>query len=128
MKTRFMLVPIALLFAAGSVVATEKIKPVSISATENTTESVVPELSKIVVLCANDEEEKFKKEWGKYVAQNDLKGAELKETISWVSDEAAIQRHKNKRMHGDESNDEAWKAERQELMSEIAERALNPLR
>ena len=128
MKTRFILVPMALLFATGLVVATEKIKPVHISAGENNTESVVPELSEIVVLCAKDEEAKFKKEWGKYVAHNDLKGAELQETISWVSDEAAIQRHKNKRMHGDESNDKAWKAERQKLMSEIAERALNPLR
>ena len=128
MKTRFILVPMALLFATGLVVATEKIKPAGISAGESTTESVVPELSEIVVLCAKDEEAKFKKEWGKYVAHNDLKGAELQETISWVSDEAVIQRHKNKRMHGDESNDEAWKAERQKLMSEIAERALNPLR
>ena len=128
MKTRFILVPMALLFATSLVVAGEKNKSVRISASENTTESVVPELSEIVVLCAKDEEAKFKKEWGKYVAHNDLKGAELQETITWVSDEAVIQRHKNKRMHGDESNDEAWKAERQKLMSEIAERALNPLR
>jgi hypothetical protein len=128
MKTRFISISMALLFASGVVVATEKIKPVSISAGENTTESVVPELSEIVVLCAKDEEAKFKKEWGKYVAQNDLKGAELQKTITWVSDEAAIQRHKNKRMHGDESNDAAWKAERQKMMSEIAERAMNPLR
>ena len=128
MKMRFVLVPIALLFAAGSVVATEQVKPVSISATENTTESVVPELSKIVVLCATEDEKKFEKEWGKYVAHNDLKGAKLQETITWVSDEAAIQRHRNKRKDGDESNDEAWKAERQRMMSEIAERAMNPLR
>ncbi len=128
MKMRFVLVPIALLFAAGLVVATEKNKPVNISATENTTESVVPELSKIVVLCATEDEKKFEKEWSKYVAHNDLKGAKLQETIAWVSDEAAIQRHRNKRVHGDESNDEAWKAERQRMMSEIAERAMNPLR
>ncbi len=125
---RFVLVPIALLFAAGLVVATEKNKPVNISATENTTESVVPELSKIVVLCATEDEKKFEKEWSKYVAHNDLKGTKLQETIAWVSDEAAIQRHRNKRMHGDESNDDAWKAERQRMMSEIAERAMNPLR
>ena len=128
MKTRLILVPIALLFAAGFVVATESIKPAHISAGENTTESVVPELSEIVVLCATEKEEKFKKEWGKYVAHNDLRGAKLQETITWVSDEAAIQRHKSKRVQGDESNDEAWKAERQKMMSEIAERAMNPLR
>ena len=128
MKTRFILVTIALILVAGLVVAAEKSKPDRISAGEAATESAVPELSKIVVLCATDEEEKFEKEWSKYVAQNDLKGADLQKTITWVSDEAAIQRHKNKRMHGDESNDKAWIAERQRMMSEIAERALNPLR
>jgi ribonucleotide reductase beta subunit family protein with ferritin-like domain len=128
MKKRFILVTIALILVAGLVVAGEKNKPDRISAGENTTESAVPELSKIVVLCATDEKEKFEKEWGKYVAQNDLKGAELQETITWVSDEAAMQRKQNKRMRGDESNDQAWKAERQKLMSEIARRALNPLR
>jgi hypothetical protein len=128
MKTRFIFVPIALFLATSLVVAGEKNKSVRISAGESTTESVVPELSKIVVLCATDEEEKFEKEWSKYVAQNDLKGAELQNTITWVSNEAAIQRHKNKRMHGNESNDKAWKAERQRMMSEIAERAMNPLR
>jgi hypothetical protein len=128
MKTRFILVTIALLLVAGPVVAAEKSKPDRISAGENATESAVPELSKIVVLCATDEEEKFVKEWGKYVAQNDLEGAELQETITWVSNEAAMQRKENRRMHGDESNDKNWKAERQKLMSEIARRALNPLR
>jgi ribonucleotide reductase beta subunit family protein with ferritin-like domain len=128
MKTHLLLVTIALFFIAGFVVAEEKSKSVRISAGENTTESVVPELSKIVVLCATDDEDKFEKEWGKYVAQNDLKDAELQKTINWVSDEAAIQRRKNKHMHGDENNDKAWIAERQKLMSEIARRALNPLR
>ncbi len=128
MKTRFILVTIALILVAGPVVAAEKSKPYRISAGENTSESAVPELSKIVVLCATDEKEKFEKEWGKYVAQNDLEGAELQETITWVSNEAAIQRKENRRMHGDESSDKNWKAERQKLMSEIARRALNPLR
>ena len=128
MKTRFILVTIALVFVAGFVVAAEKSKPVRASAGENTTETAVPELSKIVVLCAADEEEKFAKEWSKYVAQNDLKGAELQKTINWVSDEAAMQRNQNMRVSDDESNDKAWKAERQKMMSEIARRAMNPLR
>jgi ribonucleotide reductase beta subunit family protein with ferritin-like domain len=128
MKTYFMFVTIALFLIAGFVVAEEKSKPVRILAGETTTESVVPELSKIVVLCATDEEDKFEREWSKYVAQNDLKDAELQETIKWVSGEAAIQRRKNKHIYGDESNDKAWIAERQKLMSEIARRAMNPLR
>ena len=128
MKIRFILVVIALILVAGFVVAGEKNKPAQISAGENTTESVVPELSKIVVLCATDEKEKFEKEWSKYVAQNKLEGADLQKTISWVSDEAAMHRKKNKHMHDDENNDQAWKEERQKLMSEIARRALNPLR
>jgi hypothetical protein len=128
MKTRFILVTFFLILVSGFVLATEKSKAVPISAGENTTDSVVPELSEIVVLCATDEEEKFEKKWSKYVAQNDLKGAELQETINWVSGEAAIQRKKNKRNHDDEINDEAWKAERQKMMSEIARRAMNPLR
>ena len=52
-----------------------------------------------------------------------FKGAELKKTISWVSDEAIIQRKKNKHMIGDESDDEAWKAERKKLMEELARQA-----
>jgi hypothetical protein len=128
MKMRFILVTIALILVAGFVVAGEKTRPAQIAVGDNNTESGAPELSKIVVLCATDEKEKFEKEWSKYVAQNDLEGAELQKTISWVSDEAAMQRKKNNHIQGDESNDEAWKAERQKLMSEIARRALNPLR
>jgi len=128
MKMRFMLVPIALILVSGLVVAGEKNKPAQISTGEYTTESGVPELSKIVVLCATDEKEKFEKEWSKYVAQNALEGAELQKTISWVSDEAAMQRKKDMHMQGDESSDKAWKEERQKLMSEIARRVLNPLR
>jgi TolA-binding protein len=128
MKKRFILVTIALILVAGFVVAAEKNKPVRALASENTAETAVPELSKIVVLCATEEEEKFEKEWSKYVAQNDLKGAELQKTITWVSDEAAMQRQQNMRVNDDESDDKAWKAERQKMMSEIARRAMNPLR
>ena len=128
MKKRFLLVTVALILVAGFVVAAEKNKPVHASAGENATETSVPELSKIVVLCATDEEEKFEKEWSKYVAQNDLKGAELQKTITWVSDEAAMQRKQNMRVNDGKSNDKAWKAERQKMMSEIARRAMNPLR
>jgi hypothetical protein len=123
MKTCFILVTIALILVASPIVAEEKNKLDRTPPGNSATESAVPELANIVDLCAKDEEEKFKKEWSKYVSQNDLKGAELKKTISWVSDEAIIQRKKNKHMIGDESDDEAWKAERKKLMEELARQA-----
>jgi len=115
---------IALIIASGPIVAGERKNPDRISLGENTTESVVPELAKIVVLCATDEEEKFEKEWSKYVVQYDLRGAELKKTISWVSDEASIQRKKNRQMHGEEYDDKAWKAKRKKMMDELARQAI----
>ena len=124
MKTRFILVTIALILFTGLIVAEETKKPDRISPGKNTTESVVPELAKIVVLCAADEEEKFEKAWSKYVSQNDLKGAKLKETINWVSDEASIQRKKNKQTNGDETDEKAWKAERKKLMDELARQVM----
>ena len=45
----------------------------SIATPAKTVESVVPELSKIVVLCAQEEKKEFEKEWAKYVKQHDLK-------------------------------------------------------
>ena len=124
MKTRLILVIIALIFVAGSANAGDKNKAVSISAGENTAESVVPELSKIVVLCATEKEKQFKKEWSNYVAYNDLKGDKLQETITWVSDEAATQRKHTKHMLGEENDEEAWKAEREKLMNELARQAM----
>jgi hypothetical protein len=124
MKTRFILVIIALILLVGVTVASEKSMTLSVSSGESTTESVVPELSEIVVLCATEKEKKFKKEWSNYVAYNDLKGDKLQETITWVSDEAASQRKHTKRMLGEESDDEAWKAEREKLMNDIARQAM----
>ncbi len=124
MKTRLILVIIAFIFVAGSANAGDKNKAVSISAGENTAESVVPELSKIVVLCATEKEKQFKKEWSNYVAYNDLKGDKLQETITWVSDEAATQRKHTKRMLGEENDEEVWKAEREKLMNELARQAM----
>jgi len=124
MKTRFILVTIALILFTSLIVAEETNKPDRISPGKNTTKSVVPELAKIVVLCATDEEDKFEKAWSKYVSQNDLKGAKLKETINWVSDEATIQRKKNKQTNGDEIDDRAWKAERKKLMDELARQVM----
>lgn len=124
MKSRFILVTIALFFAASSTGAGEKNKTLSISASESTANSVVPELSEIVVLCATEKEKKFKKEWSRYVAHNDLKGTKLQETISWVRDEAASQRKDIRHIKGEEYDDEAWKAEREKLMNELARQAM----
>ena len=118
-----MAVTIALILVVGFVVAREKTKPVYISSAEYTTESTGSELSEIVDLCARDKQNKFEKEWSKYVIENDLKGTELQETIDWVSDEAANKRKNNKRINGKESDSEDWKEERQKLMNELARQA-----
>jgi Skp family chaperone for outer membrane proteins len=123
MKMRFTLLILLLTLVAGTVMAGEKSIPVDVSASEIAAKSDTPELSKIVDLCATEKEEKFEKEWSKYVAHNDLKDAELQKTIKWVSDEAATQRKKNQHGDGDESDEEAWKAKRQRLMEEYARRA-----
>ena len=89
-----------------------------------TTDSTMPELSEIVVLCATDEKKKFEKEWGKYVAKNELKGEQLEKTIREVSDRAEAYREKE--FAGKEKN-AAWKEERRRLMSEVAEKVLAPI-
>lgn len=94
----------------------------------STAESVRPELSRIVVLCATEQEEQFEKEWRQYVNKKGLKGAELKETIAWVSDEAAAQRKKERATDKTEPVDEEWLEKRRQLMTEVAEKALNPAR
>ncbi len=124
MKTRFIKVTIALIFVLGSAVAVENSRAGSLVAVENTRDSVVAELSEIVVLCATEKEKKFKKEWSRYVAHNDLKGASLQETISWVSDEAAMQRKHTVHSDSEENDDEVWKAEQEELMNELARQAM----
>lgn len=93
-----------------------------------TTDSVQPELSKIVVLCATEQEAQFEKEWRQYVNKKGLKGAELKETIAWVSEEAAAQRKKERAKDEPEAADEEWIEKRRQLMTEVAEKALNPAR
>jgi hypothetical protein len=128
MKKSFAPTVIALILVTSLLSAGEKIRLVSISTNESTTESVVPELAKIVVLCAADEEENFKQEWGRYVAHHELRGAELQKTISWVSDEAAMHRSMKMQVDDDKGRDRTWKEERRKMMSEIARRAMNPLR
>lgn len=99
----------------------------SLKAKTATRDSVAPELSKIVVLCANEQEEQFEKEWKQYVDEHELKGPELSETIAWVSKEAASQRKKDGRI-ASEKDEEAWARKRSEFMRQVADRALNPAR
>lgn len=124
MKKHFLLLIFFLILVTGIVVALEESKPVQEPSSDMASkETATAELSQIVDLCATEKEEKFKKEWSKYVAQNDLKDAELKDTIRWVSDEAAMQRKKNGSLDGDAGDEEAWKEKRQRLMEEYARRA-----
>ncbi|MBT8061812.1 MAG: hypothetical protein HKO64_10170 [Xanthomonadales bacterium] len=111
----------------GHEVKAKAVSGAKLSAKTTTRESVTPELSKIVVLCANEQEKQFEKEWKQYVDKHELKGPELKETIAWVSKEAASQRKKEGKLKGDK-DEEAWAEKRREFMRQVADRALNPAR
>ena len=99
----------------------------SLKAGTATRDSVTPELSRIVVLCANEQEDRFEKEWKQYVDKHGLEGPELSETIAWVSKEAAHQRKSVGKLKSDK-DEEAWARKRSEFMRQVADRALNPAR
>lgn len=99
----------------------------SLKAKTTTRDSVAPELSKIVVLCANEQEEQFEKEWKQYVDKHELQGPELSETIAWVSKEAAHQRKTEGKLKSDK-DEKAWALKRSEFMRQVADKALNPAR
>jgi hypothetical protein len=126
MKMRFTFAVIGLILVTGLVVAVERNLP-AVESVEEVAEKPespeAPKLTKIVDLCAQEQDAKFEKEWSQYVAQNDLSGDELQKTITWVSDEAAMQRKKNKHLYKDDIDEEAWKAKRRELMNKYAQRA-----
>lgn len=89
-------------------------------------ESAVPELAKIVVLCAEEEEEKFKAEWSKYVKHHDLKDSALQKTIREVSESASAQRSAERSEIKSISDEEKWKAERRSFMNEVAREIFGP--
>ena len=113
-----------------------KTATLSIAAPTEPVESVVPELAKIVVLCAQEEKKEFEREWGKYVKHHDLKGRDLQKAIKDVSDRAATHRDKewgestasmNKMAASKHEAKEAkWKAERQKIMNEVARQIFEP--
>jgi len=96
------------------------------------TEADARELDKVVVLCASEEKAKFEKAWGSYIADHDLKGADLQDTINEVSDRAELYRNRERILAdgatGQAEDASAWKAERREFMNEVARRAFNPAR
>ena len=66
----------ALFLIAGTV----PVAPAQFSASGNPTQSTIPELASIVVLCANDSQSSFfKREWGAYVGAKNLQGLDLDE-------------------------------------------------
>lgn len=99
----------------------------TLTQSDSPAESVTPELANIVVLCATEQEEKFEREWRRYVDKHELQGVELAETIAWVSEEAASRRHKDHPEKGDKEKKD-WADKRRAFMNEVANRALVPAR
>jgi hypothetical protein len=127
MKTPFILIVSALFLFSVNVSAGEKPTPstnLRVADQAEPVDSVVPELSKIVVLCATEKKKEFEKEWGEYVTHHDLKGAELQKTIREVSDQADAYRAREHKAEYKMAEAVAWKAERRKTMREIAERSI----
>ena len=101
MRTHLTLLTITLILIIDVSMATVTGMPERLATGLDWSETATTELSEIVDLCAEEKEERFEKKWSTYVAQNDLNGTELKDTIDWVSSEAAIQRESYKGKHGD---------------------------
>ena len=127
MRIHFILLTFVLFLVTDVSMAIEAPMPERLVADLDKSKAAATGLSEIVDLCAKEQEEKFQKKWRTYVTQNGLKGAELEDTIDWVSSEAALQRESHKGTNGDKKADEAWKAKRKKLMAEIARKAMNPV-
>lgn len=112
----------ALFLIAGSV-------PVALaqfSASGNPTQSTIPELASIVVLCANDSQSSFfKREWGAYVGAKNLQGLDLERTISYVIDQARAQRVIKFRASSGSGEDRDWERSARRTMNSVARRAHN---
>jgi len=127
MRTRLTLLAITLFLVTDVSMTVEARMPERLATGLDASKAATTELSEIVDLCAEEKEEKFQDKWSTYVAQNDLKGNQLQDTIDWVSSEAAIQRESHNGKHGNKKDLEAWKAKRKKLMAEIARKAMNPV-
>ena len=111
MKTPPKLFILAFLLICGGLISGVAQAQDQITTAAETTESVIPELAGIVVLCATEQEKKFKEEWAKYVAHNDLKGRELQKTIKQVSNDAELYRAKKKKSKRRTAEGRNWKSE-----------------
>lgn len=88
-------------------------------------ESVVPELERIVVLCAHDlKKTEFDKAWSEYVAAHKLKGKELNQTIRMVISKAVEQRNQTAGLFANEEETKAWRKSRRQQMHQAA-KAIN---
>ena len=119
MKPFLMLLALSLLPVSGNLVAAPQITTAA-----ETTESVVPELASIVVLCATEKEKEFKEEWGKYVSHHDLKGRELNKTIRQISNDAELYRARKKKSNLRSAEGRNWKSAQRIVMKEVAERSM----
>ncbi len=127
MRTQLTLLSIVLCLVTNVSMAAVTPTPEHLATGLETSKAAATELSEIADLCAEEKEEKFEKKWTTYVAQNDLKGTELVDTIDWVSSEAASRRDSHNGKNGSKKDLEAWKAKRKKLMEEIARKAMNPV-
>ena len=115
----------ALFLIAGTV----PVAPAQFSASGNPTQSTIPELASIVVLCANDSQSSFfKREWGAYVGAKNLQGLDLERTISYVIDEARVQRATKFRVSRGSEADRDWERSARRTMNSAARRAQNAKR
>ena len=124
MKTPPKLFILAFLLICGGLVPAVIQAQSEITAKPATSDSVIPELGSIVVLCATEQEKKFKEEWSKYVSHNDLKGRELQKTIKQVSNEAELYRAREKKSKLRTAEGRNWKSEQRKIMKEVAERSV----
>ena len=89
---------------------------------EQATESVVPELASIVVLCATDPQSpEFEQSWSAYLREHRPQGNELNQLINQVLREAEAHRSRDARMTAG-ATDETWKKQSRMTMRAIAGR------
>ena len=111
------------------IVGTVPVAPAQFSAPGNPTQSTIPELAGIVVLCAFDSRSaEFKREWRTYVGANNLKGTDLERTISYVIEEARAQRAIKFRVSRGNGEDRDWERSTRRTMNSAARRAHNAKR
>jgi len=122
MNKQILLISVGVLILAGPAMAQERAVTMAVAEPSEPVESVIPELAGIVVLCAKDDPAEFEKAWRAYLADNDLKGKELQNTIRNIVDQADTLRANQKFAAGElVSVNNNFRAERKQLMTEVAQ-------